>query len=95
MRNESVHEQEEARHALVLRNDPAKALALAVDNWRVQREPRDARIFLEAAQAAKQPEAAKSVIGWVESSGIEDSALRELARQLDPQSSSSGKGERK
>ena len=82
MRKESVHEQEEARLALHLEQNAGKALPLAQDNWAAQREPRDARIFLEAALAAKRPDAAQPVLAWVQSSGIEDRYLRQLAQKL-------------
>ena len=52
MRGDTVHQQEEARFALHIKNDAKNALRLAGENWKVQREPRDAQIFLEAALAA-------------------------------------------
>ena len=48
----------------------------------MQREPRDARIFLEAAIAAKEPAAAQPVLQWLDESHIEDAALLQLGRQL-------------
>jgi hypothetical protein len=48
----------------------------------VQREPRDARIFLEAATAAKEPAAAQPVIQWLNESRIEDRYLIGLAQKL-------------
>jgi len=53
LRGDTVHRREEARFELVLRHDPAAALALATANWTVQREPADARILREAALAAR------------------------------------------
>jgi hypothetical protein len=82
LRGDTVHQQEEARFALQVQNDPKKALALARENWKVQREPRDAQIFLEAAIAAKDPEAAQPVQQWLQESGIEDRYLRSLGQQL-------------
>ena len=43
-----------------LRERPGEALALALANWAVQREPADARIVLEAALAAGEPAAARA-----------------------------------
>src|SRR2546422_7884202 len=40
-----------ARFNLYLLGNKEKALALARENWKLQREPRDARILLEAARA--------------------------------------------
>ena len=82
LRGDTVHQQEEARFALAVEHNPVKALDLALKNWVVQREPRDARIVLEAALAARQPAAAKPVIKWLAESGIEDRTLRTLAAQL-------------
>lgn len=52
MRGDSSHQGDEARFMLHLLNKPDKALELAQKNWLVQREPRDARILLEAALAS-------------------------------------------
>jgi Tfp pilus assembly protein PilF len=82
LRGDTVHQQEEARFALHVENDPKKALMLAQENWKVQREPRDARIFLEAALALKNAAAAKPALQWLEDSRIEDHSLARLARQL-------------
>ena len=82
LRGDTVHQQEEARFALAVENDAPKALDLALKNWVVQREPRDARIVLEAALAAHQPAAAQPVIDWLATSGIEDQTLRGLAAQI-------------
>lgn len=71
-RGDSVHRREEARFMLYLLKRPAGALKLAQLNWQVQKEPADARILLEAAQAAGEPEAADAVRafmrrwGWVD-----------------------------
>ena len=53
-RGDSTHRREEARFRLVIENDPKAALALACDNWTVQREPADLRILVDAARAAAQ-----------------------------------------
>ena len=82
LRGDTVHQQEEARFALAVENNPPKALDLALKNWVVQREPRDARIVLEAALAARQPAAAQPVVSWMAESGIEDRTLLALAQQL-------------
>ncbi len=82
MRGETVHQGEEARFALQVQQDPGKALALARENWKVQREPRDAQIFLEAALAMKDPAAAQPVLQWLDESHIEDRHLIDLGQQL-------------
>ena len=82
LRGDSVHQKEEARFALALEGQAERALALALANYAVQREPADARIVLEAALAAKQPQAAQPVLKWMADSGVESVALASLAQQL-------------
>lgn len=84
MRGDTTHEQEESRFSLVVMKQPQEALRLALSNWRVQREPRDARAVLEAALALKDAAAAKPVLDWMAQTGIEDWYLRRLAAQLVP-----------
>ncbi len=82
MRRDTLHLQEEARFRLHILNDPVRALALAKENWALQREPRDARVLLEAALVMRDPDAAKPVLTWFDASRHEDPILRRLARQL-------------
>jgi hypothetical protein len=82
LRGDTVHQQEEARFSLHVQGNPKKALALAQENWKVQLEPRDARIFMEAALALQDPQSAQPVLQWLESSKIEDSTLISLGQQL-------------
>jgi tetratricopeptide (TPR) repeat protein len=82
LRGDVTHRAEEARFELRLRGQSAKALALAQANYQVQREPRDARILLEAAVAARQPASAQAALDWLRSSGFEDPRLRSLAKTL-------------
>ncbi len=82
LRGDALHQQEEARFTLYLLGQPLAALRLAEANWRVQREPRDARILLEAALAARQPAAAQPVLDWLSRWGNEEPRLRQLAEQL-------------
>lgn len=82
LRGDTTHQQEEARFALEIRHDPVKALALALENWKVQLEPRDAQIVLEAALAAHDATAARPVLDWLDSTHIEDGYLQGLGRQL-------------
>jgi tetratricopeptide (TPR) repeat protein len=81
LRGDTTHRAEEARYHLRLRGDAAQALRLATENYRVQREPRDARILLEAAIAARDPAAAQIVRDWLRSSGFEDARLRRLGQE--------------
>ncbi|WP_418320003.1 hypothetical protein [Piscinibacter sakaiensis] len=82
LRGDKVHEKEEARFALAIRGEPARALALAASNYRLQREPADARVLLEAALAARDPAAAAPALEWMTTNGVESVVLRGLADQL-------------
>jgi hypothetical protein len=82
LRGEKLHLQEEARYLLDLKGDARAALAAAAENYRTQREPRDAQILLEAALAARDPAAAAPALQWLESSGFEGARLRDAASRL-------------
>ncbi len=81
-RGERLHLAEEARYLLELRGDAPGALAAATENWKSQREPRDALILLQAAQAARQPASAAAVLDWLQRSGFEDPRMKSLAAKL-------------
>ncbi|HEX5673952.1 MAG TPA: hypothetical protein VFX83_01160, partial [Azonexus sp.] len=65
VRGDTTHRAEEARYLMHLAGDPAAALAVAAANYRVQREPRDARVLLEASIAMKDAGAAQPVRDWL------------------------------
>ncbi len=74
-RGEALHLREEARYALATGDDPQAALALAQGNWQVQREPADARLLIQAADAAGRPQAAAEVRAWLAESRLQDVRL--------------------
>ena len=82
-RGENLHQGDEARFTLYLLKQPQQALQLAQANWLLQREPKDARIVLEAAIAAHDTAAARSVIELLNTTGIEHEQLRQLAAKLE------------
>ena len=79
-RGDTTHRAEEARFELRLRQDATTAVRLARDNYAVQREPRDARILLEAAIAAKDSASAQPARDWLRTSGFEDARMRQLGQ---------------
>jgi hypothetical protein len=81
-RGDRTHEKEESRFVLALQGDPARALALARSNYAVQREAADARILLEAAIAARQPDAAAPVREWLTMHHVQSAALQSLVTRL-------------
>jgi tetratricopeptide (TPR) repeat protein len=78
VRGDTTHRAEESRFELQLAGNQAAALAIAAANYKVQREPRDARALLEAAIAANDTAAAQPVRDWLQASGFEDPYLRRL-----------------
>ncbi len=84
-RGDQRHLREEARFALEIRDDAAAGLALALENWRTQREPPDVRLVLEAALAAGAPDRAAPVLRWIDETGLEDVRLAALIAQLRPE----------
>lgn len=82
LRGDSSHDKEEARFALQLQDDAARALQLARSNYAAQREAADARILLEAALAARQPAAAAPAREWLTTNRVESQVLQSLASRL-------------
>ena len=82
LRGDTTHEQEESRFSLQMSKRPEEALRLAQSNWRIQKEPRDARVLLEAAVALRRPQEAQPVLDWMEQTHIEDWYLRRLAGEI-------------
>ena len=78
LRGSQVHRREEARFELSLRDAPERALALALANFQVQREPADVRIALESALAAGHPERAREVVSFVSAARLEDPHVARL-----------------
>jgi hypothetical protein len=82
LRGDQPHGKFEARYELELRNDPRRALTVALANWQQQRAPRDTRNVLEAAIAAKDPAAAQPALEFLKHHRTQNVVLERLARQL-------------
>ena len=82
-RGTRLHAQDEARFRLEFLGDAVGALEIAAQNWTEQREGADARILLEAALAARAPQAARPVLDWLAASHYEDLRLARLAAELE------------
>jgi predicted Zn-dependent protease len=80
-RGDSMHRREEARFRLDLLNDAKAALALARENWSVQREAADLRILVDAARAMNDADAADIANAWIARNRIVDAALAPPARK--------------
>jgi predicted Zn-dependent protease len=77
-RGDSLHRREEARYALELAGDPAAALRLARDNWKVQREVADLHVLAAAAKAAGDAAALREAADWAHRNRLEDTTLNAL-----------------
>jgi tetratricopeptide (TPR) repeat protein len=77
--------REQVRFALYLQHNPQEALDLAQRNWAIQKAPWDARVFLEAALAARQPQAAVAVLQFVRETKLQDPIIEPLAQRLEAQ----------
>lgn len=71
-RGELPHLREWGRFLLHLEGDAMAALAVALDNWAVQKEPADALLVLDASAAAGRPDAAQPVLAWLQRTGLQD-----------------------
>ena len=76
LRNDRVHLREEARFTLHLLDQPEAALAIAQENWIIQKEPADARLVLDASRLAKNPTAAARVREWLVNKRLESVELQ-------------------
>lgn len=83
-RGDHLFLREQAAYLLHVHHDAAAALRLATLNWKTQRSPKDARIFLEAAIAAGQPQAATPVVEFARSSGMTDPSVDPLVAAVHP-----------
>lgn len=81
-RGDDFFGREQVRFALHLQHDPATALDLAQRNWQVQRAPWDVRVFLEAALAAKKPNAAVPVLAFLDETKLQDPIIEPMAQAL-------------
>lgn len=89
LRGSEYFGREESRFALRLQHQPQVALDLALRNWQVQRAPWDARVVLEAALAAKEPQAAATALEFLQKTRLEDPILTPLETELRSQLSNS------
>jgi len=78
-RGEAVHRREQARFLLEVEDLPQAALAAALANWAVQREPDDVLILFSAAHAAGAPQSAYPALEFARSHGLLDARLTVFA----------------
>ncbi|MFI4914866.1 MAG: hypothetical protein ACHQAR_06720 [Steroidobacterales bacterium] len=78
-RGEAVHRREQARFLLEVQDRPREALAAALANWAVQREPDDALVLVNAATAAGDPRQANAALEEARTQGLRDVRLDRAA----------------
>jgi hypothetical protein len=55
---------------------------LAANNYKLQKEPRDAEVLMRTALAAKDAASAEPALTWLKQNKYEDAHLSELAASL-------------
>lgn len=83
LRGSQPHGRFESRYELELNKDPERALEIALENWQLQKENRDARVVLESALALKNIAAAMPTIEFIKASKNEDVFLAQLIQKLE------------
>lgn len=81
LRGDLLHLRDAALFELELKSDAEQALELTRRNWRLQKDPEDARMLLRAAVAANDMMAAKPVIEWIKRYDIEDVTMQTLLEE--------------
>jgi tetratricopeptide (TPR) repeat protein len=78
-RGKPVHRREQARFLFEVQDRPDDALAAALANWAVQREPDDALILVAAARAAGALQQAQPALEFARTQGLIDARLASAA----------------
>lgn len=77
-----THKRERARFELEVKGNAVAALGLARVNWKSRKELADARILLEAALAADDPDSAADVLTFIKTNGVSDARLAPLLAKI-------------
>ena len=88
LRRDTVHQREYSRFELRLMHNPIRALQIARQNWEVQKEPADVRVYLEAALAAKDKVAMQTIMQWLMTKKLEDVTLDKIVQNYKSASTS-------
>lgn len=82
MRQESLIERPKLIYQITYGVDLAAGLALSIENWKLQKEPPDAILFVQAALALGQAQSALPVVTWADQTGYTEPQLKLLLKQL-------------
>lgn len=77
-----LHLREEARFELEVKGNAARALQLALADWKAQKEPSDTRLVLETALAAHELKAADETLRFIAQTGLDDARLKPLLNRI-------------
>ena len=75
LRQESLIERPRLIYQIAYGSNLASGLALSIENWKIQKEPTDAVLFLQAALALNQAKSAEPVVRWAASTKYTDPQL--------------------
>jgi len=78
LRGSKLHERDEALYLLTFAGDLNKALRLARNNWRIQKEPDDALVLLRVAMAKQAQADIKTVQAWLDKTQLQDVRITQL-----------------
>ena len=82
LRGESLNERPFVKYYLYVRQDPRKALEMAKESWKTEREPADALLFAQAALRSGEPLQATSLLQWQMETGYREPELDRLLGQI-------------
>ena len=82
LRQESLIERPRLIYQIAYGNNLASGLALSIENWKLQKEPTDAVLFLQAALALNQAKSAEPVVRWAASTKYTDPQLSPLVEAI-------------
>ncbi len=91
LRGESLNERPFVKYYLYVRQDPRKALEMAKESWKTEREPADALLFAQAALRSGEPLQATSLLQWQMETGYREPELDRLLGQIKNATVSKGK----
>jgi tetratricopeptide (TPR) repeat protein len=91
LRGESLNERPFVKYYLYVRQDPRKALEMATESWKTEREPADALLFAQAALRSGEPLQAISLLQWQMETGYREPELDRLLGQIKNATVSKGK----
>jgi tetratricopeptide (TPR) repeat protein len=82
MRGDTLHQREHATFLLEIVKDKKRALALAKNNWRIQKEPADMRLLLAAAISNGDHQTTTEIIQWKNTQKLQDSQLQMMLSKV-------------